>query len=217
MAFPKFEDWKAPWEESGEEFDAAKAKKRIYDLSKDKHSQGERIQSLRTEVSDLKDERDDLTDERDALAASKGTKESTSTEGDDDKVAKAVAAALAAAGIKPKSTKEQRKEAEQADEGGFDIEKARLEIALEKGLTKAQAARLVGTNAEELAADADAYMEEHGLSGASEGGNGGEEGQAPPSQRAKVRTGTRQGSREVDPYEGLTGDELYDKVYGTGA
>lgn len=33
---PKFEDWKAPWEEKGEEFDADKAKKYLYDLTRDR-------------------------------------------------------------------------------------------------------------------------------------------------------------------------------------
>ncbi|MEW1551356.1 hypothetical protein [Streptomyces tsukubensis] len=44
-------------------------------------------------------------------------------------------------------------------------ENARLRVALEKGLTLAQAGRLSGSTAEELAADADAYLAEIGQSG----------------------------------------------------
>ena len=38
------------------------------------------------------------------------------------------------------------------------LERLRYEVALEKGLTKVQARRLIGTNAEELAADADELL-----------------------------------------------------------
>lgn len=216
MAFPKFEDWEAPWKEG--EFDAEKAAKLIYNLSKDKHSQGERITTLRSEVDGLKDERDDLTDERDALLAKGGKKDGEQGSPDEDTVAKAVQAALAAAGIKPKSTKEQRREAEQAD-GGSNLEAARLRIALKMGLTEAQANRLVGKTAEELEADAEAYIEEHGLgsTGDGDGEDGGEGGQAPPSQRAKVRTGTRRGDDGPDPYAGMDPGKLYDTVVGVNA
>lgn len=48
----------------------------------------------------------------------------------------------------------------------------RAEVALEKGLTLAQAKRLSGTTRDELSTDADAYREEHGL-GANDDGKGG--------------------------------------------
>lgn len=46
--------------------------------------------------------------------------------------------------------------------GPLRLENARLAVALEKGLTLTQAKRLVGNTAEELAADADALLEEFG-------------------------------------------------------
>lgn len=59
-----------------------------------------------------------------------------------------------------------------------DLTAARLEIALEKGLTAAQAKRLQGGTREELEADATSYIEEHGL-----GGSGGENDGKPPSRK----------------------------------
>jgi hypothetical protein len=88
------------------------------------------------------------------------------------------------------------------------------------GLTKAQAKRLVGSTKEELEADAEAYIEEHGLgdgAGAEdEEKDGGKGGQAPPSQRAKVKvkTGSRTGDQEIDPDANLDPGALYDKVHG---
>lgn len=210
MAFPPIEDWTPPWKDG--EFDAEKAMKLIYNLSKDKSDQKERIAALRAEKSEIEDERDDLTDEVETLKAAKPAAKDGEQPTDVEAI---VAAALAKAGVGPKSRKEQRKEAEQAS-AGDSLETARLRIALNKGLTEAQAKRLVGTNAEELEADADAYIEEHGLRGA-EGGeqeqNGGTEGQAPPSQRARVTTGSRR-QEKIDPLESLTPDQLYDKAFG---
>lgn len=64
-----------------------------------------------------------------------------------------------------------------------DTALARYEIALDKGLTRAQAKRLVGASREELSADADAYIEEHGL-------NGERDGERPPSRRPQPRLST---------------------------
>lgn len=194
--FPKFEDWTPPWGTDDEKFDAEKAKKRVYDLSKDKHSQAERIKALDTEKTELAD-KVKVFEEKDMTALEKANAEIER--------------------LKNEKASPTKKTAVSDDD--FDIEKARLEIALDKGLTKAQVKRLVGSNLDELTADAEAYIEEHGLGEAGNGSsqaNGGTEGQAPPSQRAQVRTGTRQGTREADPYEGKTGDELYDMAFGTG-
>lgn len=46
--------------------------------------------------------------------------------------------------------------------GPLTLANARLEVALDKGLTKTQAARLIGTTAAELVADADRFLEEIG-------------------------------------------------------
>jgi cell division septum initiation protein DivIVA len=50
-----------------------------------------------------------------------------------------------------------------ASAGEKDLEVTRLELALEHGLTKSQAKRLVGKTAEELTADAEALIEDLGL------------------------------------------------------
>ena len=80
---------------------------------------------------------------------------------------------------------------------GSDLEVARLEIALEKGLTKNQAKRLVGKTREELEADADAYMEEHGLSSQDDGddeqSNDENQGETAPPSRQPRRDGVKAG------------------------
>jgi len=191
MALPKFDEWKRPWKD--DEFDSEKAAKLIYNLHVDKEK--------------LTESKTTLTTERDeALAAKKAA---------DDKVA----------ALEDKDLPEierLRKENERlktdppapkkdaAASGSDDsLETARLRIALNKGLTEAQVKRLVGSTAEELEADADAYMEEHGIS--TDAGKG---GQAPPSQRAKVTTGSKQRKEDqVDADADLDPGALYDKVH----
>jgi hypothetical protein len=67
-----------------------------------------------------------------------------------------------------------------------EVALARYEIALDKGLTRAQAKRLVGSSREELEADAEAYIAEHSLNGSRD------EGQVdrPPSRRPQGRLQT---------------------------
>lgn len=85
---------------------------------------------------------------------------------------------------------------------GESKETIRLRVALEKGLTLAQAKRLAGDTEDELSADADAYLQEHGLTG----GNRDSEDEKPPSARAtgRVKTGlNRSGDEPVvtDPHK----------------
>lgn len=66
--------------------------------------------------------------------------------------------------IRDKEKSEGQKLGETTEElSKAQLKVARLEVALEKGLTLAQANRLVGTTKDELAEDADAYLEELGL------------------------------------------------------
>ncbi len=74
---------------------------------------------------------------------------------------------------------------------------ARLEVALEKGLTLTQAKRLVGTTKDELAADADELLAD--LGGKSGGGAGGKR----PDAR-QLQSGSRGNG---DENAGLTGKE----------
>lgn len=219
---PEFEKWTPPWGDD-EQFDAEKAKKLIYDLHADKETLFTQIDERDTKLSEIEDERDDLLDEVDTLKDAKPADKAGAGDGNDQAaaIAAAVEAALAKAGVtgEKKSRKEQRKEAEAANKGnsGDDLRADRLEIALEKGLTKAQAARLSGSTREELEADADAYIEEHGLGGG-ESNTGGQGGQAPPSQRPQTaRTASSQRQRDVDPDDNLDPGALYDKVFGKGA
>lgn len=182
---PPFDEWKRPWQEG--EFDAEKAAKLIYNLHKDKETRSERIAELEGEKTELEGKVEEYeTKDLSEIDRLKRENEKLRT------------------GEKPKE--------KPAGGSGDDLRAERLEIALDKGLTKTQAARLVGTTREELEADADAYIEEHGLGG----GDGGKGGQAPPSQRpkAKVKTGHKQGGDDPDPDEDLDPGELYDKVLG---
>jgi hypothetical protein len=191
MALPKFEDWKRPWKD--EEFDAEKAAKLIYNLHRDKEQLTESRDAAITERDELKTKVIEF-EEKDLSEVERLRKENERLKDAPAKVA-----------TKGQGSSE---DALRAD---------RLEIALEKGLTKTQAARLVGSTREELEADADAYIEEHGLAGASGEGkqqDDGKEGQAPPSQRAKVTTASRQRQEPADPDENLDPGKLYDKVHG---
>lgn len=93
---------------------------------------------------------------------------------------------------------------------GPSLNEIRLEIALEKGLTKNQVMRLRGTNREELEADAEAYMEEHGLAGNSddEGSEGDDESAETPSgppsrqpRRGDGKSGLERGDGEPTHYD----------------
>jgi hypothetical protein len=55
-----------------------------------------------------------------------------------------------------------RREASEAATAPLQLQVDRLEIAIEKGLSLTQAKRLVGSNRDELASDADALLEEFG-------------------------------------------------------
>lgn len=86
-----------------------------------------------------------------------------------------------------------------------DLRADRLEVALEKGLTAAQARRLSGSTREELEADADSYIEEHGI------GKGDGEGEGPPSNRPRGRLTTGLGGNDEAPDEldpAKLGDQL---------
>lgn len=77
-----------------------------------------------------------------------------------------------------------------AESSAASLETARYRVALEEGLTAAQARRLVGASEAELAADAKAYKEEHGT------GSG--PNPAPPKQRPEAgRLQTGAGDAEV--------------------
>jgi len=131
-----FAEWKAPWETAGTEFDAEKAKKRIYDLLSDAEAKGEKHDAKLAELT------------------TKNTELQTAVD-------QAASANLTAAEKLEKEKKDL--EAKLAASGEKDLQVARLEIALEKGLTASQAKRLVGTTVAELQADATQLTDDLGI------------------------------------------------------
>lgn len=198
-ALPKFEDWERPWK--AEEFDAEKAAKLIYNLHKDKYNLSVKIETKDSEIEELEGERDELEtkvtafEEKDLTEVQRLQRENERLRNGEGK------------------TKEKPKAASKGD----DLTAEKYRIALEKGLSAADARRLVGETVEELEADADAFLEEHGT-GSAKGDdgekNGGKGGQAPPSQRPKVKVKTGTAGDEADPDEGLDPGALWDKVTG---
>jgi len=79
----------------------------------------------------------------------------------------------------------------------------RAEIALEKGLTKAQAKRLVGSTKEELEADADTLMNDLGLSG--------REDDTPAFSR---RGKELKGGSDPEPTPKIDADKIAQSLYG---
>lgn len=82
---------------------------------------------------------------------------------------------------------------------GPSLNEIRLEIALEKGLTKSQAMRLHGNTAEELQADADVYMEENGIvQDAPEQEDPEQDSATPPPRQTPRRHEVKSGSQRDD-------------------
>jgi predicted RNase H-like nuclease (RuvC/YqgF family) len=136
--FAKFEDWQAPWEKSGEDFDEARAKGLIYSLSKDKHEASEKFAALKTERDDLKTKVDEVA-----------RKDETEVE------------------RLRREVQERDEKLQQRGNDDTNIEVLRLRVALKKGLSETQAKRLVGKTEEELEADADDLLASFGGSGSS--------------------------------------------------
>lgn len=169
---PKFEDWTPPWGEDDEKFDAAKAKKLIYDLQGDKQKLGKDKADLQVKVTEAETARDEHKAELDKIAR----KDESETE----------------------RLKRELKEAQEkaaAAPPTDSLEVLRLRVALDKGLTSKQAARLVGSTEEELAADADEYLSDLKPSKAEDE----DEGEATPRSRPRQRITN---PTDPDPKEG---------------
>lgn len=139
MAFPKYEDFKAPWEEADEEVDAEKAKKLVYNARKAEHDATEKAKARAAEV-----------EERDAaLEAYKEAEKAAKRENETDLEK-----------IKRENAELEKQLEDAKKDKGPARETLLLEVALEKGLTKVQAKRLVGDTLEELLADADEYLKD---------------------------------------------------------
>jgi hypothetical protein len=157
VPFPKFEEWQAPWEKSKTDFDAEKAKSLVYSLSKEIAETKERHA---TQLADVETERDTLK----TKVEEHETKDLSEVE-------------------RLKRENERLKDAQtqaKAKPDKSDLTVARLELALEHGLTKDQARRLIGETAEELAADAKVLVEQFGGQSAGAAGK-------PPSQKPAAK------------------------------
>ncbi len=162
MKLPKFEDYKAPWEMDLKEDEDPKDK---IDLDKLKRY----LHGVLSDKEKAQAERDEVVTERDTL---KSEKEAAAREGETE----------------VDKLKRERDEAQdklkKAEEGKGEKSPAelRLEVALEKGLSKTQAKRLVGTTEEELMADADELLASFGGAGEAD------EGDAAGGPRTRPRT-----------------------------
>lgn len=142
----KFEDWTPPWGKDDSDFDAEKAKKRIYDLLHDK-------ETLQDKVATVEAERDTAKSERDAA---KAAAESKAREGETE-----------VDRLKRENGELQQK-VEKIEKAGQEpsIETLQLRVALRKGLDETQAKRLIGKTEAELEADADDLIKSFGFEGA---------------------------------------------------
>lgn len=60
MPFPKFEDWKSPWDKSGETFDAERARKYVYDVQKERSDTNDELTTAKQTVATLTAEKSGL-------------------------------------------------------------------------------------------------------------------------------------------------------------
>lgn len=139
MTFPKFEDWQAPWEKAGDDFDEELAKKRVYDLEKDKHTRGEKLSERDTKIKELETENAELVK---TAAAAKRDGE-TETQRLERELAEA----------------RTQLETSAADARKNDL----LKVQLETGLSEKQVSRLTGDDYDALLEDAKAYAEENDI------------------------------------------------------
>lgn len=143
MALPKFEDWSAPWE-----VDAAG----VAIPEEDQKVDPKRIRKhLYNVLSDKEKLQETVKTEQAAKAEleKKVTEAAREGESESDKLRRQV--------------EELSKKVAEGD--AKSVETLKLEVALEKGLTRTQAKRLVGSNYDELVADADDLVASFGGSG----------------------------------------------------
>lgn len=144
---PKVEDWKAPWEvdDDGKDVPADDQKIDKDRLKKYLHGLLSDKVRLRASLDETTKEKEELQDE---IGKVKDPKEFENLQAQNAQLIKERDAAKTGSGLQT----------------------LRLEIALDKGLTKRQAARLVGNTREELEEDAEELLKEFG--GATKGKGG---------------------------------------------
>lgn len=178
---PSLAEYKFPFlNEDGEIEDVESAKKAFHTLMVDKAKAQDAREDAQAEVATVTAERDELQkvvdDKASPDAKAELEKAQTATKKAQDEAAKATA---------------------RAD---------RLEVAMEKGLTPAQAKRLVGDTKEELEADADEILELFG-SAKSEDGDEDEDDEGRVSPKAKVSL-----TNVSDPKNKADAEPDYEKI-----
>lgn len=141
--FPTLAEWKAPWEDKGEEIDADKVKafvyaekKRAHDLEAELKVSKAEVKAKSKTIAGLEDEKAKREQENES-AADKAKREAEEKAKADAESAAAISAATR--------------------------ENALLKVRLETGLNENQAKRLIGDDFEALLADAESYIKENGL------------------------------------------------------
>lgn len=195
---PKLEEWKAPWEvtrdaegnetpvpEDEQDIDAPKLKKYLYGLLNDKLS-------LRSQVDELTAEAEE---QQQKLADAKTPEELTRLQEENARLVK------------------ERDDAKKNGSSDANIKALKLEVALDKGLTKRQALRLVGGTKEELEEDADALLAEFGTPRKdAAGGDEEEEGGVARGPRKNLRNGGDPGDRGKPDEEKIDHAEIVRKA-----
>ena len=159
----KLEDWTAPWEtETGtdQEIDKARLKKYLHNLLSDKEKLQESVAEKDTKITDLQGKVD--------AKAREGESEMDKLKRENKELQDKIAAGVS----------------------DNDPRLLRLEVAMDKGLTAAQAKRLVGNTKEELETDADELIQSFGGQGKTDESD---------TSNAGDNAGRRQPARRFNP------------------
>ncbi|HEX5511618.1 MAG TPA: hypothetical protein VFX41_07860 [Actinomycetales bacterium] len=179
---PKFEDWQAPWEKKGEEFNAETAKKFIHDLLSKAEARDDELKAERKKARDAETAQADLQAQLDAKVAGE--------DGEAERLARELAAA--------------NKKLEERDKAERERKAKALDVALDiEGITakqaKAIAPLLQGDNEDELAESAEKLIESLGLTiGEKPADNDDEDNDEADRLRQRGRRDLRNGS-DPDP------------------
>lgn len=189
MTLPKFEDWKAPWEVDLKEGDEPE-----FDFTKGKQY----LYNVLADKERLQGQVTTLTGERDGF---KKQLDDKAREGESDM---------------EKLTRERDEALESARKAGEkSVETLKLEVALDKGLTKAQAKRLVGNTKEELTADADEILSLLPGKTTPETDEGGDEGEPSTQPKARLRNPGEPNNGKVSAFDAGEAADAYMKRTGS--
>jgi hypothetical protein len=152
VSFPTLEEWKAPWEKNGTEFDADTAKKLIYNMERNAATKAEehraKVEELQTEITtvkgDLETSKAKVNELEDAKITDAAERARVQTERELKEMRELLEKAITPQPAGQQTGTEQT--------GVTEVDK--LKAAMRYGLSEEDAARLVGTTKEELDADA---------------------------------------------------------------